>query len=101
MSAVKSIESNALEAQMAVLGANARAAARVLAGTPTAAKQAAIEAAADAIAAARNDIIQANVEDMAAARAARLNDAMLDRLVLDTARIDAMVTGMRKVAALD
>ena len=101
MSAVKLIESNALEAQMAVLGVNARAAARVLAATPTAAKHAAIEAAADALAAARDDIIQANAEDMAAARAAQLNDAMLDRLGLDTARIDAMVTGMREVAALD
>ncbi|SVE10784.1 uncharacterized protein METZ01_LOCUS463638, partial [marine metagenome] len=86
---------------MAALGANARAAAQVLAVTPTAAKHAAIEAAADALAVARDDIIQANAEDMAAARAAQLNDAMLDRLALDTARVDAMVTGMREVAALD
>ena len=54
MSAVKSIELNALEAQMAALGANARAAARALAVTPTAAKHAAIEAAADALAAVRS-----------------------------------------------
>ena len=101
MSAVKSIESNALEAQMAALGANARAAARVLAVTPTAAKRAAIEAAADALAAGRDDILQANAEDMTAARAAQLNDAMLDRLALDSARVEAMVTGMREVAALD
>ena len=101
MSAEKSIELNALEAQMAVLGANARAAARVLAATPTAANHAAIDAAADALAAARDDIIQAIAEYMAAAHAAQLNDALLDRLGLDTARIEAMVTGMREVAALD
>ncbi|MDA0228874.1 MAG: glutamate-5-semialdehyde dehydrogenase [Proteobacteria bacterium] len=101
MSAVKSTESNALEAQMAALGTNARAAGRVLAITPTAAKRAAIEAAADALAAGRNVIIQANAEDMNQARAAQLNAAMLDRLALDDARVDAMVTGLREVAALD
>ena len=101
MSAVKLIESNALEAQMAALGANARSASRVLAVTPTAVKRAAIEAAADALAVGRDDILQANADDMTRARAAKLNDAMLDRLALDGARVDAMVTGMREVAALD
>jgi len=101
MSAVKSIESNALEAEMAALGANARAAAHVLAATPAATKRAAIEAAADALAAARDDIIAANAEDMAKARAANLNAAMLDRLALDAARVDGMITGLREVAALD
>jgi glutamate-5-semialdehyde dehydrogenase len=95
------IESNALEAQMAALGANARSASRVLAVTPTAVKRAAIEAAADALAVGRDDILQANADDMTRARAAKLNDAMLDRLALDGARVDAMVTGMREVAALD
>ena len=101
MSALKSIESNALEAQMAALGGNARSASRVLAVTPTAIKRAAIEAAADALAAAHDDILQANAKDMAEARAAKLNDAMLDRLALDGARVAAMVAGMREVAALD
>jgi glutamate-5-semialdehyde dehydrogenase len=86
---------------MAALGANARSASRVLAVTPTAVKRAAIEAAADALAVGRDDILQANADDMTRARAAKLNDAMLDRLALDGARVDAMVTGMREVAALD
>ncbi|MDP6588784.1 MAG: glutamate-5-semialdehyde dehydrogenase [Alphaproteobacteria bacterium] len=101
MSAVKSIESSAVEAQMAALGANARAAAHALAALPAAAKRAAIEAAADALAAAGDEIIAANGEDMAAARAANLNAAMLDRLALDGGRVAAMVDGLREVAHLD
>ncbi|MEE8173380.1 MAG: glutamate-5-semialdehyde dehydrogenase [Alphaproteobacteria bacterium] len=100
MSAVKSIESNAIEAEMAALGANARAAAHVLAATPAAAKRAAIEAVADALAAGRDEIIEANEQDMAKARAAKLNAAMLDRLALDADRVEGMVIGMREVAAL-
>ncbi len=101
MSAVKSIESSAIEAEMAALGANARAAAHALAALPAAAKRAAIEAAADALAAASDEIIAANGEDMAAARAAELNAAMLDRLALDGGRVEAMVGGLREVARLD
>ena len=101
MSAVKSIEANGIEAEMALIGANARAAAHILAATPAAARRAAIEAAADALAAARDEIIAANAEDMAQAQAANLNAAMLDRLALDAARIDGMVDGLREVAQLD
>ncbi len=100
MSAVKSIESNAIEAEMAALGANARAAAHVLAATPAAAKRAAIEAVADALAAGRDEIIEANEQDMAKAHAAKLNAAMLDRLALDADRVEDMVNGLREVAAL-
>ncbi|MBT3172938.1 MAG: gamma-glutamyl-phosphate reductase, partial [Rhodospirillaceae bacterium] len=101
MSAVKSVEANTLEAQMAELGANARAAAHVLAVTPAVQKRRAIKAAADALEAARETIVAANEKDMAQARAANLNAAMLDRLALDTARIDGMIQGLREVAALD
>ncbi len=101
MSAVKSAEANVLETQMAELGTNARAAAHVLAVTPAAQKRRAIEAAADALEAARESIITANDKDMAEARAANLNAAMLDRLALDGARVDGMITGLREVAALD
>ena len=101
MSAVKSIEANTIEAEMAALGAHARAAAHVLGAAPTARKRAAIDAAADALAAARDDIVQANEKDMASARANNLNAAMLDRLALDADRVDGMIASLREVAALN
>ena len=101
MSALKSIETTGIEAAMVTLGACARAAAHVLAAAPAAAKRAAIEAAADALEASREDIIAANADDMARAQVANLNAAMLDRLALDSARIDGMINGLRAVAALD
>ncbi len=101
MSAVKSIEINGIEAEMAALGAHAGAAAHALATTTAAQRRAAIEAAADALAAGCDEILAANAEDMADARAAKLNAAMLDRLALDAGRVDGMVAGMREVAALD
>ena len=101
MSAVKSAEANALETEMAAIGANARAATHVLAVTPAIQKRRAIEAAADALAAARQTIIQANEKDMAQARDAKLNAAMLDRLALDGERVDGMIQGLRDVAVLD
>jgi glutamate-5-semialdehyde dehydrogenase len=101
MSAVKSVEANTIEAEMAALGAHARAAAHVLGAAPTARKRAAIDAAADALAAARDDIVQANEKDMASARANNLNAAMLDRLALDADRVDGMIASLREVAALN
>ena len=101
MSAVKSLGASQLESQMAVLGANARAAAHALATAPAAQKRAAIEAAADALAAARDTISAANEQDMTQARANNISAAMLDRLALDGGRIDGMIKGLREVAALD
>lgn len=42
----------------------------------------------------------ANAEDVAAAQSGGLSAAMVDRLTLTDARIDAMVRGIREVAAL-
>ncbi|RME63503.1 MAG: glutamate-5-semialdehyde dehydrogenase [Alphaproteobacteria bacterium] len=83
------------------MGRAARAAAPVLAGAGTAVKNQALHAAAKALRAAKPAILAANDQDMAAARAKGLSAAMLDRLALDAARIEAMADGLDAIAALD
>ncbi|MDT8342917.1 MAG: glutamate-5-semialdehyde dehydrogenase [Thermohalobaculum sp.] len=84
---------------MREIGARARAAATELACAMPAAKTAALNAAADAILDAAPGIIEANARDMAYGRDKGLTPAMLDRLMLDPARIAAMAAGLRTVAA--
>ena len=90
----------ALDAAMTELGKRARAAARLLAEAPAAAKRKALETAADLIEARSAAIIAANAEDMARAEARGTSGAMLDRLLLDEARVAAMAKGLREVAAI-
>lgn len=77
-----------------------RAAQRVLAGLDTATKAAALRAAAAALRGAEGDVLTANARDMAAGAAAGLSDAMLDRLRLDPARIEAIAEALEQIAAL-
>lgn len=86
---------------MADIGKRAKAAAAELASTPSAAKQSALNAAADAVWAARAEILTANARDMDYGREKGLSEAMLDRLMLDEPRIQGMVEGLRSVAAQD
>ncbi len=81
------------------IGANARAAAAILAATPSEAKQKALEAAADAVWAQRAHIIAENAKDMAFGANKGLSPAMMDRLMLDEDRVQGMVDGLRAVAA--
>ncbi|MFA7439704.1 MAG: glutamate-5-semialdehyde dehydrogenase [Sphingomonadaceae bacterium] len=92
-----SLDANLLIADM---GARARAAARVLATTPTEKKAAALRAAASAIRARTDAILAANAQDMAAGRANGLSAALLDRLLLDDGRIAAIAAGVDAVAGL-
>ncbi|MDD9722731.1 glutamate-5-semialdehyde dehydrogenase [Sulfitobacter sp. PR48] len=86
---------------MADIGKRAKAAAAELASTPSAAKQSALNAAADSVWAARAEILAANARDMDYGREKGLSEAMLDRLMLDEPRIQGMVAGLRSVAAQD
>lgn len=86
---------------MARMGAAARACARVLATATAAQKSLALMAAADAVWARRDSIIAANAKDMDFGRDKGLSDAMLDRLLLDEARIQGICDGLRAVAAQD
>src|SRR6202000_2405832 len=45
-------------------------------------------------------ILEANAKDVAKAAADGLSKAMIDRLTLDTKRLEAMADGIRQVAAL-
>jgi glutamate-5-semialdehyde dehydrogenase len=85
---------------MHTLGQQARAAGAVLAQTPTASKNAALVAMAEAMDAARPELMAANARDLEAALANGLDAAMLDRLRITDAGIDAMMQGLRQVAEL-
>ena len=81
-------------------GLAAKHAARSLSVAGTAAKNAALEAIAQALLAHQADILAANAQDLEAARAAGMRPALLDRLALDEKRIAGIVEGVRQVAAL-
>jgi glutamate-5-semialdehyde dehydrogenase len=85
---------------MARLGARAQAASRVLATASTAAKDAALLAAADLLVASTDAILEANAADVAREEAGGMAPALLDRLRLTAPRIEAMAGGLRQVAAL-
>ena len=93
-----------LATELRSLGTRARAAARALAPAGRAQKDRALHAVAERLRAAaaegpRSAVLAANAEDVAAARAAGLADAMVDRLLLDEARLQAMASAVLEVAA--
>jgi glutamate-5-semialdehyde dehydrogenase len=91
---------SALNVAMADIGLSARAAARVLALAPAAQKDRALAAMAAAIRAQVPQILAANADDVAEARNNGIGGALLDRLTLDAARIEAMAAGIDNVRAL-
>ncbi len=82
------------------LGKAAAHAAAILALAGTAKKNAALQAAANSIRARRAQILAANERDMAAARAAKLSGALLDRLLLDDRRVEAMARSVEEIVGL-
>ena len=64
-------------------------------------KDAALEAIAAALVERTPEILAANALDMEAGREAGLSPALLDRLRLDAARVQAMADGAREIAALE
>jgi glutamate-5-semialdehyde dehydrogenase len=90
-----------IDSYMDSLGVQARAAARVMARASSAQKNTALLAMVGAIESARSNLMAANAADLTAGREHGLDSAMLDRLALTPERIDAMIEGLRQVAALD
>ncbi|MCC5991537.1 MAG: glutamate-5-semialdehyde dehydrogenase [Rhodobacteraceae bacterium] len=90
-----------ISTDMLEMGRRARAAAAILAAATPQAKAQALTAAADALWNARGDVLAANARDMEAARAKGLTGAMLDRLMLDEARLQSVCQALRDVAAQD
>src|SRR3954447_2763699 len=78
----------------------AKNAARGLAATSSAIKDAALLAVADALEARIPEILEANALDLDAGRSSGLSDALMDRLALDEGRVRAMALGVREIAAL-
>ncbi len=85
---------------MAGLGVAARAAAAALVRAETAQKNRALLGIAEALSAAAPELLAANEKDLAAGRENQLAPALLDRLELTPARIEAMAQGLRDIAAL-
>ena len=79
---LKSIEGTSIDAAMADIGRRAKAAARTLALSPAAQRDAALTAMAKSIRASEAGILAANAEDVAEAKASGANAAFLDRLTL-------------------
>ncbi len=78
----------------------AKKASRALALAPTAVRDAALRAAAQALRADEAVILEANAKDLATAKAKGLTDAMTDRLRLDHARLEDIAVACEAVAKL-
>jgi glutamate-5-semialdehyde dehydrogenase len=79
---------------------SAKRAARELARTDTAVKDAALRAIAAALGERMEEILEANERDMQNGREADIGEALLDRLRLDDGRITAIAEAVRQIAAL-
>jgi glutamate-5-semialdehyde dehydrogenase len=82
------------------LGRQARTASRLMAKASTSARNRALLAVAAAIRRDAAKLLAANREDMEAARAAGLEEALLDRLALTEKSVAAMAEGLEQIAAL-
>lgn len=89
-----------MKALMQELGRAARAAAPVLASATREQKDRALRAAAASIRGDASKILAANAKDMDAAEERDLSAALLDRLRLDAARVEAMARGLEDIASL-
>ncbi|HEX9169089.1 MAG TPA: glutamate-5-semialdehyde dehydrogenase [Roseiarcus sp.] len=89
-----------VRAAMRELGRKARAAARELANAPAETKNRALHAASRLLRERAAEILAANALDLAEARAKGLSPALIDRLALDSGRIEAMARGVEEVANL-
>jgi glutamate-5-semialdehyde dehydrogenase len=85
---------------VAALCTAAKRASRELQGIPSVVKDAALEAIAAALEDRAGEVLEANAADLAEAHDEGYGAAFLDKLRLDQARIEAMVAGVRKIAAL-
>jgi glutamate-5-semialdehyde dehydrogenase len=85
---------------VAEICAAAKAAAGPLAALDTRVKDAALHAIADALVARTPDVLEANARDLEAGREHDIGAALLDRLALDPARIEAIASAVRGIAAL-
>lgn len=89
-----------LEQEVRAIAEAAKAAAAPLAQTSADVRNNALAAMAAALRANRVDVLAANAQDMDAARAAGTQESLLDRLMLDETRIEAMAGALEELVAL-
>jgi len=89
-----------LQQQILDFGKRARGASRTLARLEAEGKSAILHSMADEILARGAEIFDANQRDLQGAKDSGLAGAMLERLTLNPARLDAMADGIRRVAKL-
>lgn len=89
-----------LEQEVRTIAEAAKAAAAPLAQISADVRNNALAAMAAALRANRVDVLAANAQDMDAARAAGTQESLLDRLMLDEARIEAMAGALEELVAL-
>ena len=82
------------------LGREARAASRMVAASDVATRNRALLAVREAIADQAAAVLAANAEDVARGRTQGLSTPLLDRLVLDQARLEGILASLEQVAAL-
>lgn len=90
-----------ISAYVRQVGRAARSAARTLAAAGSREKNRALQVAAELILEQRDYVGDENVRDLEAGRNKGLQSALLDRLELTDARIDAMAEGLSQIASLD
>ena len=83
------------------LGKQAYVASRAMASVSTEIKNMALNAIAKEVIKNKDNLIKINNKDLQAAKKSGLEPALLDRLELTTARIDAMADGLKQVADLE
>lgn len=83
------------------IGNKAKVASRTLAYAKANQKRDALLASADFVLKNQREILEANAEDMAMAESKGLSSAMLDRLLLDESRIEAIARGLSNIANQD
>jgi len=89
-----------LQAEMSAMGRAARAAARTLRLADAATRTRAIAAMARAVRAEAGAILAANARDVAAAETSGLAPAMVDRLLLDEARLEGVARALETIAEI-
>jgi glutamate-5-semialdehyde dehydrogenase len=101
MSVVQIVEPKTdIRAAMREIGTKVRVAARVVANAPAEKKNRALVAAARILRERVGEILAANELDCEDARAKDLSAALIDRLTLNSTRIEAIALGLEEVAAL-
>ncbi len=86
---------------IAEIGTRVKASAPLIANADTRTKNQVLSATAEILISKRDTLIAENNKDLQAARERKIGAALIDRLELNDARIDAMAEGLHQIASLD